>query len=72
VDDPARPDYLRDHAIAAHRAISNGIDLRGYFVWSLLDTSEFWLGCTARFGLVHIDYETQERTIKSSAWCIAT
>lgn len=68
VDDGARLGFLRDHAIEAHRAIADGIDLRGFYVWSLLDTWEFWLGCTARFGLVHIDYETRTRTVKSSAW----
>lgn len=67
VDDAARLAYLRDHAVAAHRAIEAGVDLRGFYVWSFLDTWEFWLGCTARFGLVHIDYETQQRTVKSSA-----
>jgi len=66
IEDRARIEFLADHLRAAHRAIEAGIDLRGCFVWSLLDTWEFWLGCTARFGLVHIDYETQERTLKDS------
>jgi beta-glucosidase len=66
VDDHARLAFLRDHLIAAHRSIDEGVDLRGLYVWSLLDTWEFWLGCTARFGLVHVDYETKQRTIKAS------
>jgi beta-glucosidase len=68
VDDAQRVSFLRDHLIAAHQSIQDGIDLRGCYVWSLLDTWEFWLGCTARFGLVHIDYPTQGRTIKSSGY----
>jgi beta-glucosidase len=66
VEDPERQKFLHDNLVAAHRAINEGVDLRGAYVWSLLDTWEFWLGVTARFGLVHIDYETQNRTIKSS------
>lgn len=66
VDDPERLSYLRDHFIAAHRAIAEGVDLRGCFVWSLLDTWEFFLGFHSRFGLVHVDYETQRRIVKSS------
>src|SRR5581483_12115759 len=67
VEDPARRAFLRDHMIATHRAIADhGIDVRGFYVWSFLDTWEFWLGCTARFGLVHIDYDTQTRTLKDS------
>jgi beta-glucosidase len=52
--------------MAAHAALEEGIDLRGWYVWSFLDTWEFWLGLSARFGLVHIDYETLRRTVKSS------
>lgn len=66
VDDPDRIAYIRDHLIAAHRAISEGADLRGCFIWSLIDTFEFNLGYDARFGLVRVDYETQRRTIKAS------
>jgi beta-glucosidase len=68
VDDGQRVSFLRDHLVAAHESIQEGIDLRGCYVWSLLDTWEFWLGCTARFGLVHIDYATKKRTIKSSGY----
>jgi len=66
VDDPARRDYLRDHLLAAHRAIADGVDLRGCYVWSFTDTWEYNLGYGARFGLVHVDYETQRRTVKDS------
>ena len=48
-------------------AIAEGVDLRGYFVWSLLDNFEWAWGYTRRFGLVHVDYETQARTPKASA-----
>ena len=66
VEDAERLAYIRDHLLAAHAALEEGIDLRGWFVWSFLDTWEFWLGLSARFGLVHIDYETLRRTVKSS------
>ena len=69
VDDPARQAYIRDHLLAAHRAIADGVDLRGCFIWSFTDTWEYDLGYGARFGLVHVDYETQRRTVKGSgAW----
>ena len=55
------------HFRAAHRAIADGVDLRGYFVWSLLDNFEWAFGFTKRFGLIYVDYETLERTPKDSA-----
>jgi beta-glucosidase len=67
VDDPLRVHYYREHLRAAHAAIRQGVDLRGYFAWSLLDNFEWSLGYSKRFGLVHVDYETQRRTPKSSA-----
>ena len=66
IQDPLRVDYLRDHLLAAWRAIRTGIDLRGYFVWSLLDNLEWSLGFSKRFGLVHVDYETLGRSVKAS------
>jgi beta-glucosidase len=66
VEDYERIAYIRDHLIVAHEAIEDGIDLRGWFVWSLFDTWEYMAGFTARFGLVHVDHETQRRTIKAS------
>ena len=46
--------------------IEEGIDLRGWYVWSLLDTWEFWLGYQGRFGLIHVDYDSLVRTVKAS------
>ncbi|MFP7762325.1 GH1 family beta-glucosidase [Marisediminicola sp. LYQ85] len=66
VADTERVDYLRRHFVAASRAIDRGVDLRGYLVWSLLDNFEWAYGYTKRFGIVHVDYETQERTVKDS------
>ncbi|HEV3455199.1 MAG TPA: GH1 family beta-glucosidase [Thermoanaerobaculia bacterium] len=67
LDDPLRIDYLRRHLRAAAGAMSQGVDLRGYFVWSLLDNFEWTLGYSKRFGIVHVDYDTQQRTPKASA-----
>jgi beta-glucosidase len=67
VHDPDRVEYLRTHFGAAQRAIGDGVDLRGYFVWSLLDNFEWAYGFSKRFGLIHVDYETLERTPKDSA-----
>ncbi|HET6230291.1 MAG TPA: GH1 family beta-glucosidase [Longimicrobiaceae bacterium] len=67
IDDPLRVAYYRDHLRAAREAIQAGVDLRGYFAWSLMDNYEWSLGYTKRFGIVHVDYETQERTPKASA-----
>ncbi len=66
VRDPERTAYLRDHLAAARRAIDEGVPLRGFFVWSLLDNFEWAQGYSKRFGLVHVDYATQERRIKDS------
>ena len=67
VDDPLRMAYLRDHLLAIHRAVQAGADVRGYFAWSLFDNYEWSQGFAKRFGLVHVDFETLERTPKSSA-----
>ncbi len=67
LEDPLRVDYLKRHLAAAHAAIEQGVDLRGYFVWSLLDNFEWSLGYSKRFGIVHVDFETQKRTPKASA-----
>ncbi|MCG6568129.1 GH1 family beta-glucosidase [Tessaracoccus sp. ZS01] len=66
VPDAERVDYLRRHLTAAHRALSDGVDLRGYFVWSLLDNFEWGYGYAKRFGIVRVDFDTQERTLKDS------
>jgi beta-glucosidase len=67
VHDPVRIEYLDAHFRAAHRAITEGVDLRGYFVWSLLDNFEWSFGYSKRFGLIYVDFETLERTPKDSA-----
>jgi beta-glucosidase len=67
VDDQARIDYLAAHFRSAHQAIADGIDLRGYFVWSFLDNFEWSYGYDRRFGLVHVDYQSLRRTPKRSA-----
>lgn len=66
VDDQRRIDYLDGHLRALHRALEAGVDVRGYFVWSLLDNFEWAEGHRQRFGLVHVDYATQRRTPKAS------
>jgi beta-glucosidase len=67
IQDPLRVDYLREHLRVVHRLIADGLDLRGYYVWSLLDNFEWSLGYSKRFGIVHVDYATQRRTPKASA-----
>lgn len=67
VNDVERVDYLRAHLAAAHRAINEGLKLRGYFVWSLLDNFEWSHGFGKRFGLIYVDYTTQRRIWKRSA-----
>jgi beta-glucosidase len=64
--DPLRVDYLRRHVAAAQAALARGVPLHGYFAWSLLDNFEWAEGYTHRFGLVHVDFETQRRTIRDS------
>ncbi|MEZ5066412.1 MAG: GH1 family beta-glucosidase [bacterium] len=66
-EDPERTAYLRSHLGAIRRAMDHGADVRGYFVWSLLDNFEWALGTEKRFGLVHVDFATGRRTPKSSA-----
>ncbi|MFI6247898.1 GH1 family beta-glucosidase [Streptomyces sp. NPDC051016] len=66
LDDQARIAYLDGHIRALHKAAEAGVDVRGYFVWSLLDNFEWAEGYERRFGLVHVDYATQTRTPKSS------
>ncbi|HET7504303.1 MAG TPA: GH1 family beta-glucosidase [Kofleriaceae bacterium] len=66
IHDLVRVRYLARHAAAVHQAIADGADVRGYFAWSLMDNFEWNLGYTKRFGLVHVDYETQVRTVKDS------
>jgi beta-glucosidase len=67
IKDERRIAYLRGHLAAAHRAIQNGAPLVGYFAWSLLDNFEWAKGYAQRFGLVWVDYDTQQRLPKASA-----
>ena len=67
VHDPIRVAYLGDHLRAVRRAMDGGVDVRGYFAWSLLDNFEWSQGFSKRFGLIRVDYATQKRTPKSSA-----
>jgi beta-glucosidase len=67
VHDPRRLEYLREHLAACRRAISDGVPLRGYFAWSLMDNFEWGFGYSKRFGLIYVDYETQQRILKDSA-----
>jgi beta-glucosidase len=64
--DPGRVAFLRDHLRAVHDAVEQGVPVRGYFHWSFMDNFEWALGYEPRFGLVHVDYETQRRTVKDS------
>jgi beta-glucosidase len=66
VHDPRRLDYLKNHFIQTRLAMQDGVDVRGYFVWSLLDNFEWGHGFTKRFGIIRVDYESQQRTIKDS------
>ncbi|MFG3661136.1 GH1 family beta-glucosidase [Streptomyces sp. NPDC047706] len=66
LDDQARIAYLDGHVRALHAALAAGVDVRGYFVWSLLDNFEWAEGYARRFGLVHVDHETLQRTPKAS------
>jgi len=66
IPDQHRIDYLSEHLGALAKAIAEGVDVRGYFVWSLLDNFEWSKGYEPRFGLVHVDYSTQTRTPKDS------
>ena len=66
VVDIKRTAYLESHLQSLQRAISEGAPVKGYFAWSLLDNFEWAEGYAKRFGIVHVDYETLERTPKSS------
>jgi beta-glucosidase len=67
IDDPLRITYLRGHLGAVADALRAGVDLRGYFAWSLLDNLEWAHGYSKRFGLVHVNFATGQRTPKASA-----
>ena len=68
VHDPQRIDFLRRYLLELRQALADGADVRGYFQWSIMDNFEWAEGYQQRFGLVHVDYQTQRRTPKDSAW----
>lgn len=67
VDDRQRISFLNRHLEAVTQAVKAGVDVRGYFIWSLLDNFEWAFGYERRFGIIHVDYATQKRTLKRSA-----
>jgi beta-glucosidase len=71
VDDAERVEYLCSHLQAVHEAIEAGVDVRGYLAWSLLDNFEWAWGYSKRFGIVYVDYATQQRIPKRSAKVLA-
>lgn len=68
VHDPQRIDFLNRYLLALRRAVADGVAVRGYFHWSIMDNFEWAEGYKHRFGLIHIDYQTQKRTLKDSAY----
>ena len=70
VSDTQRQQYLQRHFAAVSRAMDAGVDVRGFYVWSLMDNFEWAFGYERRFGLVHVNYTTQQRTLKDSALCL--
>ncbi len=66
VVDDDRINYLKEHILQIHKAISEGVNLAGYYVWSFLDNFEWNLGYSKRFGLVYVDFDTQRRFVKKS------
>jgi beta-glucosidase len=68
VHDPKRIDYLQTHLKAVSNAIAQGSPVKGYYQWSLMDNFEWALGYEKRFGIVHVDFDTQKRTIKDSGY----
>lgn len=71
IHDVRRIDYLREHIRACYRAVQNGVPLAGYYVWSILDNFEWAKGYSQRFGMVYVDYATQQRLPKDSAYWYA-
>ena len=67
VHDPQRVSFLNRHLAAVDAAVKAGVDIRGYFMWSLMDNFEWAFGYERRFGIIHVDYATQKRTLKRSA-----
>lgn len=72
IRDERRIRYLHEHIIQANKAMGDGVPVKGYFVWSLLDNFEWALGYRPRFGLIHVDFDTQNRIIKDSGYWFAS
>jgi len=68
VHDPQRIDFLRRYLLALRKANEDGVDVRGYFLWSIMDNFEWADGFSKRFGIIYVDYNTQERILKDSAY----
>lgn len=68
IQDNRRINYLHEHLLACHQAIEEGVNLKGYYLWSLMDNFEWSYGYSKRFGLIHVDFETLKRTIKQSGY----
>jgi beta-glucosidase len=68
VDDQRRVAYLSNHIASVHRAVQAGVPVKAYFAWSLLDNFEWAFGYDKRFGMVYVDFETQQRILKASAF----
>jgi beta-glucosidase len=67
VEDEERRRYIESHLVAVADVIERGVDVKGYFVWSLMDNFEWAEGYRKRFGIVHVNYDTLDRTLKGSA-----
>ena len=68
VEDDNRLTYLYRYLEQVHRAILSGVNVAGYYAWSLMDNFEWGYGYSKRFGLIYVDYKTQKRTLKKSAY----
>jgi beta-glucosidase len=68
VHDRQRIDYTTRYLLALRQAIDDGVQVKGYFHWSIMDNFEWAVGFQQRFGLIHVDYSTQKRTVKDSAY----
>ncbi len=67
INDPLRIEFVQQYLQQYARAIADGVPAQGYFLWSIMDNFEWAEGYAKRFGLIHVDYATQQRTLKASA-----
>ncbi|MDQ2087033.1 GH1 family beta-glucosidase [Herbivorax sp. ANBcel31] len=68
INDVKRMNYIKEHLIQAHKAIEKGVNLKGYYLWSLMDNFEWSFGYTKKFGIIHVNNKNQKRTIKNSGY----